>query len=65
MANTVEKRIVPVVMSVIGVIWFVAQIIFSFVYPINPMTLAPVFLAFALSVVFLMCPFPWSDRYPV
>ena len=65
MANVVEERIVPVLLGVIGVVWFVAQIMFSFFFPINPMTLAPIFLSFAFCIVFLMRPFPGSQRFPI
>ncbi len=58
------KRITKVLLGVLGVLWMLAQLYFSFVDPIHPMTLSPIFLCFALAIVFLVNPFPGSKKYP-
>lgn len=63
--NVLEGRIVPVLIGVLGVAWFTSMILFSFFVPINPMTLAPVFLFFAFSLVVLARPFPGYKRWPI
>ncbi len=60
-----ENTIVPIVLGILGVGWMVSQILFSFVIPIHPLVLLPIFLSFAFCIVCLSFPFPGSSRWPV
>lgn len=55
-------RVVNITLAVLGICWMVSQLTFSFFYPIHPMTLNPIFLCFALAIVFLNKPFPGSKK---
>lgn len=43
-------RAVRILVYVIGAAWFLTQLNFSFFNPINPMTIAPIFLSFSLAI---------------
>ena len=60
-----ESKIVPVVLGILSVGWMISQILFSFVIPIHPMVLLPIFLCFAFCIVCLSIPFPGSKRWPI
>ena len=47
------KRISNIVLGVLASAWMIAQLFFTFVKPIHPMTLSPIFLCFALAIIFL------------
>lgn len=55
-------RAANITLAVLGVCWMIAQLAFSFFYPLHPMTLNPIFLCFALAIVFLNKPFPGSKK---
>lgn len=57
-------RAVRILVYVIGAAWFLTQLNFSFFNPINPMTIAPIFLSFSLAIVYLAKPFPGSKKHP-
>lgn len=57
-------QFVQILIYIVGAAWFLVQINFSFFNPINPMTIAPIFLSFGLAIVFLAKPFPGSRKYP-
>lgn len=46
----------------VGLLWLLSQLYYGLVKPIHPMILSPIFLAFALSIVFISKPFPFSDK---
>ena len=46
----------------VGTIWLFCQLYFSLFKPIHPMILSPIFLSFALTIVFINIPFPFSDK---
>lgn len=56
-------RAANISLAVLGVCWMVCQLAFSFAYPLHPMTLNPIFLCFALAIVFLNKPFPGSKKF--
>ena len=58
------KRISNIVLGVLASAWMIAQLFFTFVKPIHPMTLSPIFLCFALAIIFINKPFPGSKKYP-
>ncbi|MDD3251284.1 MAG: TRAP transporter fused permease subunit [Lachnospiraceae bacterium] len=47
---------------VVGALWLMVQLYFSLLKPIHPMILSPIFLSFALVIVFINKPFPYSDK---
>ena len=55
-------RAAKIMLAVLGVAWMISQLVFSFVYPLHPMTINPIFLCFALAIVFLNKPFPGSKK---
>ena len=57
-------RVAKILLYIIGAAWFICQINFSFFNPINPMTIAPIFLSFGLAIVYLIKPFPGSKKFP-
>ncbi len=46
----------------VGTIWLLSQLYFSLIKPIHPMALSPIFLSFALAIVFIHKPFPFSSK---
>ena len=60
--KSVLDRLTQILLCVIGAAWFITQINFSFFNPINPMTIAPIFLCFGMAIVYLAKPFP---GYPI
>lgn len=60
-----EGKAVPVTLGILAVGWLISQLIFSFMHPIHPMILLPIFLCFAFSIVCLTHPCPGSQKYPI
>ncbi len=58
------KRVSNITLGILASVWMLSQLYFTFVQPIHPMTLSPIFLCFALAIVFINKPFPGSDKYP-
>lgn len=58
------KRISKITLGILASVWMIVQLFFTFFYPIHPMTLSPIFLCFALAIVFINKPFPGSKKYP-
>jgi TRAP transporter 4TM/12TM fusion protein len=52
-----------VLFGAISVIWLLNQLYFTLFKPIHPMTLAPVFLAFSMIIVYLKHPLKASERF--
>lgn len=59
------KRISNISLGVLATVWMFVQLFFTFFYPIHPMTLSPIFLCFALEIVFINKPFPGSKKFPI
>ena len=51
-----------ITLAVLGAAWMISQLVFSFAYPLHPMTINPIFLCFALAIVFINKPFPGSKK---
>lgn len=49
----------------VGALWLLVQLYFSLFKPLHPMILSPIFLSFALTIVFINKPFPFSDKVKV
>lgn len=60
-----KGKAVPVTLGILAVGWLISQLIFSFMHPIHPMILLPIFLCFAFSIVCLTHPCPGSQKYPI
>lgn len=58
------KRISNITLGILASVWMIVQLFFTFFYPIHPMTLSPIFLCFALAIVFINKPFPGSKKFP-
>ena len=52
-----------ILLGAIGVIWLLSMLYFTLFKPIHPMTLAPVFLAFSMIIVFLKHPLKASEKH--
>ena len=63
--NFLERKVVPVVLGMLGIGWMISQILFSFVMPIHPMVILPIFLSFSFAIVCICRPFPGSKRWPI
>lgn len=50
---------------VVGTVWLAVQLYFSLFKPIHPMILSPIFLSFALTIVFINKPFPFSEKVKI
>ncbi len=60
-----DGKLAAVTLGVLSVGWLISQLVFSFVHPIHPMVLLPIFLGFAFCIVCLTHPFPGSKKYPI
>ncbi len=58
------KRVSNITLGILASLWMLVQLYFTFVQPMHPMTLSPIFLCFALAIVFINKPFPGSGKYP-
>ena len=61
----IEGKLVPFALGILSVGWLLSQLLFSFIMPIHPMVLLPIFLCFAFSIVCLSHPFPGSRKFPL
>lgn len=50
--------------GIIGVIWFATQLFFMYIKPVHPLLYSPIFLVFALCIIFINKPFPFSQKVP-
>lgn len=57
-----EKNLTWYLLFGVGMLWLLSQLYYSLIKPIHPMVLSPIFLSFALSIVFISKPFPFSDK---
>lgn len=58
-----NKRISNILIAVLASAWMAVQLYFTFIMPIHPMTLSPIFLCFALAIVFIRKPIGGSGKY--
>lgn len=65
MANSIlNSKVATITIGIMSIGWLLSQLIFSFIHPVHPMVLLPIFLSFAFCIVCLTHPFPGSDKYP-
>lgn len=60
-----DGKMLAITLGLLSVAWLCSQLIFSYVHPIHPMVLLPIFLSFAFCIVCLTHPFPGSKKYPI
>lgn len=57
-----KKNLTGYALFGVGAFWLLSQLYYGLVKPIHPMILSPIFLSFALAIVFISKPFPFSKK---
>lgn len=56
------QKVDTIALGVLSVVWLLVQLYFSLLESLHPMVMCPLFLAFGIAIVFVVKPFPFSDK---